>query len=77
MKHGRMKRRRPSPALVVAVAALFAALSGGAVAAGIVPVAKHAFTADSATVAVNARHLGGKTAAQLAASMRGPAGPQG
>ena len=47
-------RRLPSPALGVAVAALFLALTGGAVAAGIVPLAKHAQTADSATVARNA-----------------------
>jgi Collagen triple helix repeat (20 copies) len=33
--------------------------------------------ADSATVARNARHLGGKTAAEIAASVRGPAGPAG
>ena len=65
---------RPSPALVVALVALFVALSGSAVAAGIVPLAKHARTADSATVAGNARHLGGKTAAELAATMRGPQG---
>jgi hypothetical protein len=68
---------RPSPALVVALSALFVALSGSAVAAGIVPLAKHARTADSATVADNARHLGGKTAAQLAATMRGPQGAAG
>jgi len=68
---------RPSPAFVVALVALFVALSGSAVAAGIVPLAKHARTADSATVAGNARHLGGKTAAQLASSMRGPQGAVG
>jgi hypothetical protein len=70
-------RRLPSPALVVAVAALFLALTGGAVAAGIVPLARHAHTADSATVARNAKHLGGKTAAEIAASVRGPRGLQG
>jgi hypothetical protein len=70
-------RRLPSPALVTAVAALFLALTGGAVAGGIVPLAKHAYTADSATVARNAKHLGGKTPAQIAASMRGPQGIQG
>jgi hypothetical protein len=70
-------RRLPSPALGVAVAALFLALTGGAVAAGIVPLAKHARTADSATVARNAKHLGGKTAAEIAASVRGPQGIQG
>jgi Collagen triple helix repeat (20 copies) len=70
-------RRRPSSALLIAVAALFLALTGGAVAAGVVPLAKHAYTADSATVARNAKHLGGKTAAEIAASMRGPQGIQG
>jgi hypothetical protein len=64
-----MRGRRlhpPSPALVVAVLALFAALSGTAVAAGIVPVAKRALVAD------NAKKLGGETAAQVA-SAPGPA----
>jgi len=72
-----MFRRCPSPALVVAVAALFLALTGGAIAAGIVPLARHAYTADTATVARNAKHLGGKTVAQIAASARGPQGIQG
>jgi hypothetical protein len=49
---------RPSPALVVALIALFVALSGTAVAAGIVP---HARLAD------NSSKLQGKTAAQVAA----------
>ena len=66
--------RRPSPALVLAAAALFVALSGGATAAGIVTYAKHAGSAD---VAANAKHLNGKTAAQIAASVRGPRGLQG
>jgi len=70
-------RIRISPALIVALLALFVALGGTAVAAGIVPLARHAYTSDSATVARNARHLGGKTAAQIAASVRGPAGPAG
>ena len=64
-----MKERRlrpPSPALVVSVLALFVALSGTAVAAGVVPVAKRALVAD------NAKKLGGETAAQVA-SMAGPA----
>jgi hypothetical protein len=81
-----MSNRRPSPALVVAVLALFVALSGTAVASGVVPLAKRAFTADKAKmadkakVANTAKKLGGLTAAQLAARMRGPrgvAGPQG
>jgi hypothetical protein len=67
----RKQRRLPSPSLVLATAALFVALTGGATAAGIVAYAKHAGTAD------NAKHLGGKTAAQIAATVRGPAGPQG
>jgi hypothetical protein len=54
---------RPSPALAVAVAALFVALSGTAWAVGnaIVPLATRALNAD------NAKKLGGKTAAQIAA----------
>jgi hypothetical protein len=74
MKTGRLERlgsRLPSPSLVLSVAALFVALSGVATAAGIVAYAKHAGTAD------NAKHLGGKTAAQIAATVHGPAGPQG
>jgi hypothetical protein len=54
---------RPSPALVVALLALFVALSGTAVAAGIVP---HARLAD------NARKLLGKTPAQVAALAPAP-----
>ena len=55
--------RLPSPAMVIAVIALFVALGGTAVAAGIVPKAK---------VALNALKLQGKTAAQVAA-LPGPA----
>ena len=58
--------RRPSPALVVAVIALFVALSGTAAAAGVVPLAKKALFAK------NAAKLQGKTAAQVAA-IPGPA----
>jgi hypothetical protein len=61
---------RPSPALVVALTALFVALSGTAVAAGVVPLAKRALSAD------NAKKLGGKTAAQVA-SLPGPAATLG
>ena len=50
---------RPSPALVLAVVALFVALSGTAVAAGVVPLAKRALVAD------NAKKLQGKTTAQI------------
>jgi hypothetical protein len=58
--------RRPSPALVVALLALFVSLAGTAVAAGVVPLAKRALVAD------NAKKLGGKTRAQVAATP-GPA----
>ena len=57
---------RPSPAMVVALLALFVALSGTAVAAGVVPLAKHALTANTATTAITAKNalkLGGLTAA--------------
>jgi hypothetical protein len=60
------KLKFPSPALVLASIALFVALSGTAVAAGVVPLAKRALQAD------NARKLGGKTPAQIA-SLPGPA----
>jgi hypothetical protein len=58
------KLRRPSPALVVALVALFVALSGTAVAAS--PIAKRALFAN------NAGKLQGKTARQVAA-IPGPA----
>ena len=54
--------RRPSPALVLAVLALFVALSGSAVAAGVVPLAKRALVADTAK---NSLKLGGLSAAQV------------
>jgi len=75
-----MKNRLGGPAFVLALIALFVALSEGAVAAGIVPLAKHALTAGTAT---NALKLGGKTPTQIKASLRGlqgvqgPAGPTG
>jgi hypothetical protein len=53
----------PSPALVVALLALFVALSGTALAAGIVPRAK---------LADNATKLQGKTPAQVAALAAAP-----
>ena len=53
-----LRIHRPSPALVIAVLALFVALSGSAVAAGIVPLA---------SLANNAKKLQGKTAVQVAA----------
>ncbi len=52
------KLRLPSPATVIATIALFVALSGTAVAAGIVPKARYA---------LNAGKLQGQTAAQVAA----------
>ena len=75
-----MKVRKPSPALVVALVALFVSLSGTAVAAGVVPLAKRALTADKAKVADNAKKLNGETAAALlqkAAQMPGPASSAG
>jgi hypothetical protein len=70
--------RRPSPALVLAIVALFVALTGSAVAAGVVPLAKRALVADTAKkalVADNAKKLGGKTAAQIVASVPAPPAP--
>ena len=60
--------------MVVACVALFAALTGGAWAAGIVPLAKHAYTADTAK---NSKKLGGKSLAQLQSTLRGARGPAG
>ncbi len=51
--------RFPSPAMVVALLALFVALSGTAVAAGIVPLAKRALVAD------NAKKLNGATSKEI------------
>ncbi len=53
------KLRLPSPAMAVALAALFVALSGTAVAAGVPALAKRALVAD------NAKKLGGQTPAAL------------
>jgi hypothetical protein len=81
--------KKPSPALVIAVLALFISLSGTAVAAGIVPLAKRALTADKAKVAnrakvadvaTNAKKVGGQTAAGIitqAAQTPGPASSAG
>jgi hypothetical protein len=66
----RSKLHLPSPAMAVAVAALFVALSGTAVAAGVVPLAKRALVAD------NAKKLAGVTPSALvsqAAQAPGPA----
>jgi len=62
-------RRMPSPALVIAVAALFVSLTGTAVAAGVVPLAKRALVAD------NAKKVGGQTAEQIAAGAAKQPGP--
>src|SRR6187551_1813408 len=70
-----MSKRTPSPALVVAVVALFVSLSGTAVAAGIVPLAKRALTADKAKVSDNAKKLGGKTAIQITSEAAAKPGP--
>ena len=69
-----MKFRSSGPAVVLALIALFVALGDGAVAAGIVPLARHAVTAGTAS---NALKLRGKTPAQLAKGLRGPQGPRG
>jgi hypothetical protein len=61
-----LRLRAPTPALVVAVIALFVALSGTAVAAGVVPMAKRALFAN------NAGKLQGKSVRQIAA-LPGPA----
>ena len=58
------KLRLPSPAMAVALAALFVALSGTAVAAGVPALAKRALVAD------NAKKLGGQTPAALLASAK-------
>ena len=81
-----LKFGRPSPALVVASVALFVALTGGAFAAQqAIPLhaknADHAKVADTAKVAAlakvatNAQKLGGKTAAQILASVPTPTPP--
>jgi hypothetical protein len=70
------KLRLPSPAIVVAALALLVALSGTAVAAQqIVPLAKRALTADKAKVALNAKKLGGQTAAALVKQASQAPGP--
>lgn len=70
---------RPSPAMAVALVALFVGLTGTAVGAmQIVPLAKKALyankagTAKKASLAANASRLEGKTAAEVAA-LAGPA----
>jgi hypothetical protein len=63
------KLRGPSPALVIALVALFSSFAGGAVAATAVPLAKRALFAN------NAGKLQGKTAAQIAAEAAATPGP--
>ena len=60
----RHKLRFPGPAMVVALVALFVALSGTAVAAGVPALAKRALVAD------NAKKLNGQTSAQLLSSAK-------
>jgi len=75
----RTSSKRPSPALVVALLALFVALSGTAVAATVVPLAKRALMADKAkqaAIADVAKKLGPQSTAALvrqAAQSPGPA----
>lgn len=66
------KLQLPSPAMTVALIALFAGFTGSAIAQSVVPLAKRALTADKAKVAANAQKLNGRTAAQIAATP-GPA----
>ncbi len=73
-----VRMKRPSPAFVVAMIAMFLALGGtaGAVVTAAVPLAKRALVAD------NAKKVGGVTAAQLGgaavqlALKESPAGPR-
>jgi len=63
--------KRPTPAFVIAMLALFVALGGtaGAVATATVPLAKRALVAD------NAKKLGGQTSAQIVAQAARAPGP--
>ena len=78
MRRIRLRVRRPGAPLIIAMLALFVALSGTGIAAGVVPLAKRALTADKAkvanvaNVAKNSLKLEGQTAAQVAATP-GPA----
>ena len=67
--------RRPSPALMLAVIALFVALGGSAIASGIVQIVPRAKFAAKAGIANNALKLGGKTAGQIVASVPKPPPP--
>jgi hypothetical protein len=70
-------RKLPGSAIVIAVLALFVSLSGTAVAAGVVPLAKRALSADKAKQADNAKKLGGETAAAIVARAAQTPGPAG
>jgi len=61
-----LSKFRPSPAMAIAFIALFVAMAGSAVAAGVPALAKRALVAD------NAKKLEGKTAAQVAALVKIP-----
>ena len=67
--------RRPSPAFMLALIALFVALGGSAIAAGVVQIVPRAKFADKAGVANNALKVNGKTAAQIVASVPKPEPP--
>jgi len=58
-----IRKGLPSPAIVIALLALFVALSGSAVAAGIVPLSKRALVAD------NAKKLNGATLKNIVAGI--------
>ena len=62
----RHKLRLPGPAMVVALVALFVALSGTAVAAGVPALAKRALVAE------NAKKLGGQTSGSCCRKQRSP-----
>lgn len=66
-----LRLKRPSPAFVVAMVALFVALGGtaGAVVTAAVPLAKRALVAD------NAKKLGGQSPSQIAAQAAQAPGP--
>jgi hypothetical protein len=71
-----MFRKHLSPAFVVALVALFVSLGGTAVAAGIVPLAKRALTADTAKQADVAKKLSAAASSALtqqAGQLPGPA----
>jgi hypothetical protein len=70
-----LTKLRPSPAMTIAVIALFAALAGSAIGAGTVAYAKKAGHANTANVANNAKKLQKKTVAQILAMVPAPTIP--